>query len=147
VFRIASRDRGQTLAVALAAHPLTLAVRMGFSDKLKKQMEHTMLFLPPGIVTEPTRFSMRRGVAQEKISIGTFANKGDNRASLCYFRSLMDRKQNMSFSFDPQSLLCSNCPARGGHDVGEGGEGGSDTLMCCLIKISLLLFPAARASV
>jgi hypothetical protein len=29
------------------------------------------------------------GVYQEKISIGTFANKEDNRASLCHFRSLM----------------------------------------------------------
>jgi hypothetical protein len=53
------------------------------------------------------------GVAQEKISVGTFANRGDNRSSICHFRSLMDRKQNMSFSFDPQTLLCSNCPARG----------------------------------
>jgi hypothetical protein len=64
------------------------------------------------------------GVYQEKISIGSFANKGDNRSMNCHFRSLMDRKLNMSFSFDPHSLLCSNCPTRGGHPVGEGGGGG-----------------------
>jgi hypothetical protein len=70
------------------------------------------------------------GVAQEKISVGTFANKGDNRSSLCHFRFLMDRKQNMSFSFDPQTLQCSNCPARGSHAVGGGVGGGYQAYLC-----------------
>jgi hypothetical protein len=85
------------------------------------------------------------GVAREKISMGTFANKGDNRSSICHFRSLMDRKQNMCFSFDPLTLLCSNCPARGSHTVGGGG--GSDTHKGCLTKTFPLHFPAARVSV
>jgi hypothetical protein len=64
------------------------------------------------------------GVKQETVSVGSFANGGDNRSSLCHFRSRVDRKQNLSFSFDPCSLLCSNCPSRGGHAVcGDGGGG------------------------
>jgi hypothetical protein len=58
------------------------------------------------------------GVVHEKISIGTFANSNDNRPVLCHYRSLMDRKQNISLSFDPLTMLCNSCPSRGGHPVG-----------------------------
>ena len=62
------------------------------------------------------------GTVIEKISIGSFANKGDNRTELCHFRTRPERKQNSSFSFDPKTLLCSNCPSRGGHRIDGGGE-------------------------
>jgi hypothetical protein len=62
------------------------------------------------------------GMVIEKISIGSFANKDDNRTELCHFRTRPERKQNSSFSFDPKSLLCSNCPSRGGHRIDGGGE-------------------------
>jgi hypothetical protein len=64
------------------------------------------------------------GVVHEKISIGTFANSNDNRHSLCHYRSLMDRKQNISLSFDPLTMLCNSCPARGGALCWGGGCGG-----------------------
>jgi hypothetical protein len=50
------------------------------------------------------------GVVHEKISVGTFANSNDNRPILCHYRSLMDRKQNISLSFDPLTMLCNSCP-------------------------------------
>jgi hypothetical protein len=59
----------------------------------------------------------------EKVSISSFSIPGENRPSLCHFRSLMDRKQNLSFGFDPVTLTCSNCPARGAHGVGVLGGG------------------------
>jgi len=86
------------------------------------------------------------GMYQEKVSIGSFANKGDNRAGICHFRSLMDRKLNMSFSFDPHSMLCSNCPTRGGHPVGEGGGGGLGKPSFCLTRIFPLLSPALKGN-
>jgi hypothetical protein len=64
------------------------------------------------------------GLVHEKISVGSFANSNDNRPSLCHFRS----QQNISLSFDPLTMLCNSCPARGGHTVGgelEGGGGGT----------------------
>jgi hypothetical protein len=64
------------------------------------------------------------GLAQEKISIGSFSVKGDHRTSICHFRAVMDRKLNICFSFDPLTLKCGNCPDRGGHDVDGGGSGG-----------------------
>jgi hypothetical protein len=64
------------------------------------------------------------GLVHEKISVGSFANSNDNRPSLCHFRSLIERKQNISFSFDPLTMLCTSCPARGGHTVGGDEEGG-----------------------
>jgi hypothetical protein len=63
------------------------------------------------------------GLVHEKISVGTFANCNDNRPSLCHYRSLTDRKQNISLSFDPLTMLCNSCPARGGHPVGGEVEG------------------------
>jgi hypothetical protein len=64
------------------------------------------------------------GMAQEKISIGSFSVNGDHRTSICHFRALMDRKMNICFSFDPLTLKCGNCPDRGSHDVDGGGSGG-----------------------
>ena len=63
------------------------------------------------------------GAVHENSHIGSFANKDDNRSEICHFRTRLDRKQNVCFSFDPKTLECSNCPNRGGHSVGEGGGG------------------------
>jgi len=62
------------------------------------------------------------GAVHENSHIGSFANKDDNRSEICHFRTRLDRKQNVCFSFDPKTLECSNCPNRGGHSVGEGGR-------------------------
>jgi hypothetical protein len=56
--------------------------------------------------------------------IGSFADSGDDRASLCHFRSLVDRKQNISFSFNPKTLKCEHCEES--HVVCDG-EGGGKT--------------------
>jgi len=63
------------------------------------------------------------GVAIAKKKVGSFENKNDGRSSLCCFRALMDRKQNLCFSFDPATLKCTACPGRGEHEVGGGGWG------------------------
>ena len=61
-------------------------------------------------------------VEREANQIGSFAVKGDGRAALCHFRSVIEKKQNISTSFNPKTLSCGSCPARGEHPV--GGEGG-----------------------
>ncbi len=62
-------------------------------------------------------------VEREANQIGSFAVKGDGRAALCHFRSVIEKKQNISTSFNPKTLSCGACPARGEHPVGgEGGE-------------------------
>jgi hypothetical protein len=55
------------------------------------------------------------------VQVGEFSNKDDNRSSLCHFRSVLERKQNFSFSFGPKSMKYTNCLDRGEHDVGGGG--------------------------
>jgi hypothetical protein len=61
------------------------------------------------------------GAVHENLHIGSFANKDDNRSEICHFRTRLDRKQNVCFSFDPKTLECSNCPNRGGSQCGGGG--------------------------
>ncbi len=59
---------------------------------------------------------------REDGKIGSFCVPGDGRASICHFRSVIEKKQFISTSFDPKNLLCSSCPDRGAHPVfwGEG---------------------------
>jgi hypothetical protein len=62
-------------------------------------------------------------VEREGNLVGSFAEKGDGRSALCHFRSVIEKKQNISTSFNPKTLTCSSCPTRGEHPVGgEGGE-------------------------
>ena len=86
--------------------------------------------LRQSIRTNPS-LDQQGGVKQETVSVGSFANGGDNRSTLCHFCSRVDRKQNLSFSFDPRSLMCSNCPSRGGHGVLWGGRGGGSKADFC----------------
>jgi hypothetical protein len=59
---------------------------------------------------------------REEGKAGSFCVPGDGRASICHFRSVIEKKQFISTSFDPKNLLCSSCPDRGAHPV-FGGEG------------------------
>jgi hypothetical protein len=64
--------------------------------------------------------------------MGTFANPDDERAGSCHFRSIREKNMNISFSFDPKNLKCSNCPGRGPHGMGVGtggGGGGRQTIV------------------
>jgi hypothetical protein len=54
--------------------------------------------------------------------------------------NLVDKKQNITFSFDPVSMICYNC-AGGGHRVcNEGGGVGADRSSFFPTKIFLQLF-------
>jgi hypothetical protein len=67
---------------------------------------------------------MQGGRAERETGlIGSFVARGDGRSSLCHFRSVIEKKQNISTSFNPKTLTCSSCPARGEHPVGGGGGG------------------------
>ena len=54
----------------------------------------------------------------ETSQIGSFKTRGDGRLAICHFMTLVEKKQNISFSFDPKTLICSSCSGRGGHPVG-----------------------------
>ena len=41
---------------------------------------------------------------------GSFLNKDDNRISLAFLRHHFEGSLNVSFSFDPVTLMCHNCP-------------------------------------
>jgi uncharacterized membrane protein YgcG len=64
------------------------------------------------------------GPVLEKCSIGSFGDTNEARGGICYYRSLMNKKQNICFSFDPKTLLCSSCSGKEPHPVGGEGEGG-----------------------
>jgi hypothetical protein len=68
--------------------------------------------------------SSEGGLVIEKKKVGAFESKIDGGAAICHFRSLMDKKQNICFSFNPATLKCNACPGRGEHEV--GGEGGGE---------------------
>jgi hypothetical protein len=71
-----------------------------------------------------TNRSLRGGVRVEKTNIGTFANPDDDRINNCHTRFIVEKKQNISFSFDPATMMCYSCTARGGHAIcGEEGGG------------------------
>jgi hypothetical protein len=63
---------------------------------------------------EKTNPNCRGGYLTEKTELGSFANKGDERTKLCHTRFLVDKKQNISFSFDPESMKCFSCGGGGG---------------------------------
>jgi hypothetical protein len=60
------------------------------------------------------------GVVLEKAEIGSFSNPGDCRSASCHFRTVREKSLCISFSFDPATLKCSNCPGRGPHGMEEG---------------------------
>ena len=64
------------------------------------------------------------GKTIEQKTVGSFDVKDDHRSAIAHYRCMVDRKLNLSFSFDPKTLICSNCPARAGHSVLGGGGGG-----------------------
>jgi hypothetical protein len=57
----------------------------------------------------------------ETSQIGSFKTNGDGRLGVSHFLTIVEKKQNISFSFDPKTLICSSCSGRGGHPVGGGG--------------------------
>ena len=63
---------------------------------------------------EKTNPNCRGGTLAEKTELGSFANQGDERIKLCHTRFLVDKKQNISFSFDPETMMCFSCGG-GGH--------------------------------
>jgi len=50
-------------------------------------------------------------------SMGPSGRGGDNRTSLAFERHVFERKSNVTLSFDPMSMQCVLCLARGPHDV------------------------------
>ncbi len=59
--------------------------------------------------------------------VGSFSEgKKTEQIGLCHLRSVLGKKQNVSFSFDPVSMKCTACPGRGEHSIvgGGGGSGG-----------------------
>jgi hypothetical protein len=87
--------------------------------------------------------NLRGGESVEKANIGSFVVPRDERIENCSTRFLVEKKQNISMSFDPITMLCCSCKAKGAHSV-EGGEGGGGAgkFLSCLTRISLLVFPA-----
>jgi hypothetical protein len=77
--------------------------------------------LRKGMKTNP---NLRRGVKVEKASVGSFANPGYDRINICHTRYIVEKKQNISLSFDPTSMICYSCVERGGHPVCIEEEGG-----------------------
>jgi hypothetical protein len=67
------------------------------------------------------------GMEIEKVGLGSFSNKNDERVGKCHRRFLVDKKQNITFSFDPVSMTCYNCSG-GGHKVRNEGGGGTSSL-------------------
>jgi hypothetical protein len=58
--------------------------------------------------------------------VGSFS-EGNNteQIGLCHLRSVLGKKQNVAFSFDPVTMNCTTCPGRGEHSiVGVGGGSG-----------------------
>jgi hypothetical protein len=60
----------------------------------------------------------------ETSQIGSFKTRGDGRLAVSHFMTLVEKKQNISFSFDPKTLICSSCSGRGGAPC--WGRGGGD---------------------
>jgi hypothetical protein len=76
------------------------------------------------------------GMETEKVGLGSLSNKKDERVGKCHKRFLIDKKQNITFSFDPVSMTCYNCTG-GGHKVcNEGGGGGASSLHPFQSKLS-----------
>ncbi len=63
-------------------------------------------------------------VARIKVDEVGFCNPNDNRIQKAVLRYRMDELMIVSCSFDPATMICHNCPARGKHSVLTGGDGG-----------------------
>ena len=50
------------------------------------------------------------------------AKSSDQRYRMAHFRELYDKKVNISTSFDPNTLLCGNCPGRHHHILKNNGR-------------------------
>jgi hypothetical protein len=76
---------------------------------------------------------------------GSFS-EGNNTEQIghCHLRSVLGKKQNVSFSFDPVSMKCTACPGRGEHSIEGGGVGvrWKGRSSAFLTKTSLQAFPA-----
>jgi hypothetical protein len=76
------------------------------------------------------------GEADCKPQIGSFFEPTDKRSTLAFNKSYFANKQNVSFSFNPSTLTCSNCKDNPGHTI-IGNEGAS------IFVLSDQCFPAA----
>ena len=57
-------------------------------------------------------------------SWGSFRVAEDSRHKKSFERNIFQKKLNLSFSFDPDSLVCHNCGSRGPHQILPGDLGG-----------------------
>ena len=73
----------------------------------------------------------------ETSQIGSFKTNGDGRLGVSHFLTIVEKKQNISFSFDPKTLICSSCSGRGGSP--GGGRGGGDKASFCSLRSKLSL--------
>jgi len=89
-------------------------------DAIVNENYRSVYALRAGTRTNPS-FNRGGGLLNEKNRAGSFSSKDDNRTELAHFRSILESKLNISFSFDPKSMLCSNCLGRGSHPVCGGG--------------------------
>ena len=73
----------------------------------------------------------------------------DNRCKLAHLRELYDQKLNISTSFDPSSLSCSNCSS-GTHQIIPLSGTGHSSLACFILSDQnfppALLLPAPSAA-
>jgi len=95
--------------------------------------------------------NLRGGFDTDKSDIGSFSIPGDKRVDNCQTRFLIDKGQNMSFSFDPDSMLCFTCSGRGSHPVTRDGLSGGGrwlgSVSFCLTTTFPQSCPAAMGSV
>ncbi len=57
--------------------------------------------------------------------------QGNDRINICHTRFIVEKKQNISLSFDPTSIICYSCVESGGHPVcieEDGGGGGEEAM-------------------
>ncbi len=94
---------------------------LGHSDSASSSYS-SVAALKKSSLTNPN--IMQGGRAErETCQIGSFDSRGDGRIALCHIRSVIEKKQNITTSFSPKTLMCSACPARGEHPAfGEGGN-------------------------
>ena len=79
-------------------------------------------------------------------NFGSLNMEEDNRSSIVHTRELYEKKINITTSFDPSTLICSNC-CNGSHRVlnRSGNHGPSSTGPACFV-LSDQCFPAALPS-
>jgi hypothetical protein len=79
--------------------------------------------------------------------LGSFGIEKDNRVSKNHTRFLVDKKQNITFSFNPVSMTCYNCAGGGDTGFAMKGRVGAVRSSFFLIKTFLQLFLAPLESV